>query len=747
MDPPYTGLTLCYLTLASLLFMCAGGDPDVAFSVVKGFLRMAFDASYFLPWLVAFMTGLTAGFDLPNCVLGQACWSTVPAPFALPVVDTSFRRLFEKPTETNMRLLSRCSLEVASLDPKYVGYHSSNHLTYLCNLKYRRGEVVPVVRPTHFIEPYATETCYLLLVTAAVVVCRLAYNVLWRWKHPARVIRRYKRDPRAMPPTLPAQGEKETLRAAIERTHTVWTPSCKPRVFLTNIPVGVPLNDDDWAHLLHTGAIFTAPNALRKHADVWEKGGQLIEPLLPVRTFGPYSYVRVTLGKDADYTFYAYHSSAIAHAPHVPTPIEVDGRHFLVGADLVTMMDVGLSGRESVPRHLLSSIATRLATDESAPNQAFDRVGAFLRSALKANDLTVTHMHSWVVLVCGLMNNVAFSAGNSIVGNTGFGSGILAEFAGRCWSGFLRRSPFHAVPVRGAWQYEDEPVPTYEVFAPRNRVDRKDPLRPEKPMPFQVVRPEIDATADGEQQCSASPDGQQCAELNGAPCAGTSTDTEPAADRPETPAGSESYDLPPASKYVYPRPDVGANGHGVDGDAHRRAAERAAWGIDLAGPLDDTRDPASTTVGDCEIHLVPVGRPEATVPRWDLLLLGDERPTLRLIGCFDCAVRASRTVGTGTWGDGTQRSAYGFVANYFVKSGKAPGCVTNNQGLPPVRACAHPCNAVSPNPNRPSESTAPRANAVQTMGAAVPIKTSRGNHKGNRTGRKRNVPNARRFDR
>lgn len=659
--------------------------------------------------------------DVASCVysasVGQSCRRVIlekptpRTPWMKPVYfgfDYSPYRIWETAQQRHSRLYKRCSEELACATGDYqgCGVHIK-HYTGLCKLLHRNGFPLPPLRVVPgIVRIVETPPGFAFVGLSAVLFCVLvirsvhfAITCVRAEYQPVRIIRRYNRYEPCPTVACPPMDKETTLAQSLRRAEngwTRWSHALRPRVEKVLVPFEVQLTADDWEFLHGSSYFILVPPQVQYHAHATVSAG-LEGPALPPRIVWRGCSFQKVVFKDHTAEIVRYESAPMVMLPPKPlTKFTCGGRNFVENDHLVTMLDIG-STHESVPHDVLNTIGARLATDISDPRTLYDRAGSFFRSSCKSKNLRLSDHAPWIVLVLDRMNRAASIASGSVYVNMPFDASLLTRLTWRILRRFRSVNPLDQTPAPTDWKFENSFVPAYEVHAVKDRAVLNEPLRPEVTMPFQDVRPTTDATSGGGVECSASPDGRECSELDGATSAGATAHTEPAVDRVDTESEAGEHVLPsapiaePVCVPASPGPEPTGLGRGVD----RRDSD--GWGIDLAGPLDPTRNPISAFLGGVELHLVPIAARvgvEATVPRWDCIascggLLGGEEyaRTIRLQSCFECASdalkffrRLSPTASTGT--------AFGVLEKRLAAQNKKSSCLVCAQGLPPVRSCA-----------------------------------------------------------
>lgn len=784
--PPFDTMGVYRLLVAALVgYQAAHVALDGQFSpALQGLARLAVDV---VPMACSHLVSSVYSvyyMDYASCVysasVGQRCvYRAMEAPSAIkpwnsPVwfgLDTSISRLWETPVQRNARIMRRCSAELACYDGRYngcdgvarsrrpaahffyrrVGFSGetlewlASEATYsgFCRLLHRNGLPLPPLKVMPGIEevvstPAGQLASFGLSVLAFVLfvrTCCFVATLLRREHQPVRTIRRYPRYDMCPTVSCPPITKDMTLAQSLRdpsQGWTRWTHAERPWVEKVLVPFELQLTAEDW-DFLHTSSYFIVmPSEVQYHAHATVAAG-LEGPRLPARiVWRGCSFQRVTF-KDHTQEIVRYESAPLAMVPPAPVRKFVcGGRNFAEDDAVVTMLDVGTT-HESVPHYVINTIAARLATDTSGPTVLYDRVGSFFRSSCKSKNLKLSDHAAWILLVLDRMNRASSVASGNVYDNVPFDASWITRATWRLLRHFRSVNPIDMTPSPTNWSFEDSFVPAYEVHAKQDRAVLNEPLRPEMTMPFPNVRPTPDAPPCGGDQCSASPDGRECPEFNGTQSAGTPADAEPVADRIDAvqPQGGDVLPHATAPDDVPEPASVCPEPVGLGCDADRRGADY--WGIDLAGPLDPTRNPISCFMGDIALYLVPIAArvgAEATVQRWDLIASGGGLPgcegsdrTIRLSCCYDCA-RGGLELYKRLSSDPTKGTALGILEKRFASQNPKSSCFICVEGLPPQRSCA-PLRREVLEAAIEAREQSERSNALRTMGAPVSRKAAK----------------------
>ena len=758
---------------------------DMKFSpALQGLVRMGVDVAPRVYSHLESSVHMLGSMDVASCIysasVGQKCVyralnaATADTPWDSPVwfgMDTSLSRLWETDRQRTSRLLQRCSSELACYDSKYLGcgkrglvrvnlarsfYRKlgfrDEELTELareyaysglCRLMHRNGLRLPTMRivPTivAVVETPAggltAAGCTLMTLVLIVRTCCLCQKILRAEHQPVRIVRRYPRFEMCPTVACPPITKDMTLAQSLRdpsQGWTKWSHAERPWVEKVLVPFELQLTAEDW-DFLHTSSYFIVmPSEVQYHAHATVAAG-LEGPRLPARiVWRGCSFQRVTF-KDHTQEIVRYESAPLAMVPPAPVRKFVCGsRNFAEDDATITMLDVGTT-HESVPLYVVNTIAARLATDSSSPAILYDRVGSFFRSSCKSKNLKLSDHAAWILVVLDRMNRASSIASGNVYENVPFDASWLTRATWRLIRHFRSVNPIDMTPAPTDWQFEDSFVPAYEVHAKQDRAVLNEPLRPEITAPFQDVRPSTDAAPGGGVECSASPDGRECTQLDGVESAGAPTNAESPVDRPD-PVQPQGCDLLPhaPSEDDVPEPaSVCPEPVGLGRDVDRCGAD--FWGIDLAGPLDATRNPVSCFVGDVALHLVPIAArigPEATIPRWDLIasgggVLGSEgsERTIRLCCCYDCArngLELFKRVSPGS----TKGTTLGVLEKRYASQNPKSSCYICVEGLPPQRSCA-PLRREVLEATIEAREQGERSNGFRPMGTKVSGKTAK----------------------
>lgn len=685
---------------------------------VKGGLR-AFDGISALPGAIV---RTACRVDVASGLSGYRWLSPEPLNETIwPAYDTALAQFYETPSEFNERALLLCSDMATPLEDGFPlfrwvegqlkpvadaleigGFRVLPEAPGICKIWARNG-LLPVRPPNRIIQIGGEIVFWVSYFGVLVVIIGLfsakhLYDKMYPWHKAKRSV-----------VIVPAGRRFEVVKPRLNENETVEDVARR---------LDAVMAQDEFApEHLEQARLFFLPSDYVRHIDSAETAGRIV----PMRALnirvGGLGYCLTTVLKDKTGCL-AFYTGQSFELPTPPELLNTDNRRFLLTSSQITMLDVGTSGRRSVPRHIIDGVVCRMATEAGESGQLYDRCGAFLRSAFKSNEIKVEDLAYWVLLTTHLANRASLSAGNSVRTNIAFGSGIIAEFFARFRMATAIRDPSRSVPTPEKWDFPDILVPTYEVFANCNRASLDHPVRPENPNPFPDIRPTPDATPGDDSERCASPDGCERSLIDGEKSAGTSTHPESTSDRTD---GDEGFIFMQESTIgellpECPGPSTGGVGVGCGGEPERTTAARRQWrGVALDLDVDNERQPVATSVGDAILELVPVVRRSSTdsVRRWRLVLSGGELPGVCLQACYECALLAAQRTQGRRLVDGTPVSARHRVERDFGRRGRS-ACRVSTGEISPVRTCAQARDGVRKEDCNPNHE-----NAVRAMGKTV----------------------------
>lgn len=385
---------------------------------------------------------------------------------------------------------------------------------------------------------------------------------------------------------------------------------------------------------------------------------------------------------------------SVYHVYTTPDPVlqakvynskNVGGSIFLMDASLITMIS---PSRETVPRSVFTSIATRLCTGQFDEARTFEQCRTFLASKLLSLGIELEHYEQWLILLHDQVGRTSTNVGPSLLPFLRFG----APWYERLWYHFMqfiwRYDGFNSLPSNENWTFTNIPVPAYEVIVDPGLAERNEPRVPEAQNPFQDDRPAADAPIGEEPQRDARPDGHEHIDVhrdegNRAPAHPQPADHRPA---PIPPEGDNvvlhppnNPGVPPEANHVPDPPRVGRDPHAILADRTDRLPG-AVFG------LDRRRVTSSTDGGDCVLFHVPVSVPGrfGDIDGYRILLWGDRAAApMPILSCYACSRdRLRRSIAEG------ERSPYEIVARVCGMHSENNRCAENARRIPPTLACA-----------------------------------------------------------
>jgi len=465
---------------------------------------------------------------------------------------------------------------------------------------------------------------------------------------------------------------------------------------------GVP-TIDDVKTIIDNGSHILIPTKSKRHAHKRTAGGvDYCGFSFPYRTELECIAVRKT-SCGLDYEIWTpFYCQSVGVPTPAPRQTIISGKTFIEAHDLVTCLD----NDDTIERVHLDGIATRLATESGDKTKLYDIAASFLRSKLLAESCSVKDLDLWCIYLCSRVNEAAVTVGPSIGTNLPFDASVYERVKYALGIGITRLSNFNSMPK---WTFPQKFAPAYTVYSVAKNVEVRDPLRPEPTMPFQSVRPTDVSTTGAEHVSSASPDGRQCANIDGKESAGTATCPSPAAD------GENTSDTKPMlldsslARDLFDETDTLPASSRVGCDVQRETGATDQRSCSNNVVPEDIHSGITQDVGDWTLYLLP---DPSTTSRWNCTFEGGPvKPfgqELTLFGCKPCLLHAVSCYEKYR-GDPLQH------LGKFTSQGKAGTCTANAQGVSQSEPCAQQRQRIS---RSHSDSTS-NADAVPEMGETV----------------------------
>lgn len=508
------------------------------------------------------------------------------------------------------------------------------------------------------------------------------------------------------PPSLPERGKGENAETAaqyIERLPTF--DFARPN---TGGVVKSGVHHPNTLHriIAHGGHILM-PTKYTRHAHAVVYQGKQFTPIT-FPYFFPEHCVQVSRTPvDLEWEILTPH---YVPAVGVPSPLPrrcvVNSMVFIDDGLTVT----NLSKCQSVPRKHIDAIAARLASSTQDEAHLYDVALSFLRSKLTAEKVAVTDHAEWALFLLARMNEDSATIAPSIRPNVAIGSSAITRILYSFWNlvkGVDRSSSYPRF-VPGSL-----PAPSYTVYSVAENVEAQEPIRPETANPFPDVRPADVSTVPSEHVSPAGSGGHERSDVHGEEGAGETTSTPPHVDR-ETAGQQVTTDVvartstgngvPPETNPVPPAA-------GLECPLVSNARVDRSAGNNRVVPPDES-GVAAQIVGDSTLYILPNPR---TTGGWDAFLERGEHEKLVLFGCqHHIALSVARC-------RDKRLSAWSFLAR-FAKSGGAPECSNNAEGISCIGACPSRVAEISER----NKGKTPPASTIREMGQEVPAQQAEG---------------------
>lgn len=663
----------------------------------------------------------------------------------------SATQLFETEIETNTRLRLRCQAELVDhYGWMHYAAHPSQSLTVLCILRERAGlGRRPPLSLAGLYYTYSPVSFTALVVITCLISMPTTLIALYRtaWKHSV-----YKRklavvQKKAMPlparvcvptPPMDKRGENMRISKAVGRHYSAWIGQVdqvlSPENLCSNCAAGRCMQHTGSVAVFpgvtisHLGLekIATRPNVFLSstkritHANCVQDGGK-------TSTRIPRTLVtdnRVIKREDVEYgggeapitVFRIFQSPEPTPLPRKTYELTVDGKVFCISGKRVSMIWPVL---ETVPADIISGITTRLTTDEGSIASLHDHVRSFLASKLIANNIKLTHMQSWVLLICDLTNKHSVVASSALTSNLPVDASCFTRMRYCVQRAVGKWNPLSASPSRTEYEFPEVHVPSYEVFSTQKNVTQGTDFKPEGPNPFQDVRPLTDASVVGESQRSASEDGHECTDVHGDESTGAAADPQPTDNRTNADAGGDLI-LPrtTTAQHMPEVADVRAEGPGVGADVINRPSNNKDRESVPDSGTDSVADPLAASFGEASVYCMPYTRTDSSgqiVQRWNLTLEGGiYSEPLPLIGCFECVQRVGKTAIS------RKKDPVSYLADAFSKPNVRSCCTANAAGVRSARACKLASSGLSEQDVLTQRRKRLTANILSEVGRSVP---------------------------